>query len=57
MKVIAPEGAREKIADVVAVDTTSPDFGDPGVTFVTVPGTAHTRQRSSCAGEQARRWC
>jgi hypothetical protein len=39
LKVIAPEGAREKIADVVAVDTTSPDFGDPGVTFVTVPGT------------------
>ena len=23
----------------MAVDTTSPDFGDPGVTFVTVPGT------------------
>ena len=40
LKVIAPEGAREKIADVVAVDTTSPDFGDPGVTFVTVPGTS-----------------
>ena len=39
LKVIAPEGAREKIADVGAVDTTSPDFGDPGVTFVTVPGT------------------
>jgi len=39
LKVIAPEGAREKIADVVAVDMTSPDFGDPGVTFVTVPGT------------------
>ena len=39
LKVIAPEGARERIADVVAVDTTSPDFGDPGVTFVTVPGT------------------
>jgi len=39
LKVIAPEGAREKIANVVAVDTQSPDFGDPGVTFVTVPGT------------------
>ena len=39
LKVIAPEGARGRIADVVAVDTTSPDFGDPGVTFVTVPGT------------------
>jgi hypothetical protein len=39
MQVAAPEGAREKIADVVAVDTTSPDFGDASVTFVTVPGT------------------
>jgi len=39
LKVIAPEGARDKIANVVAVDTTSPDLGDPGVTFVTVPGT------------------
>ena len=39
MQVVAPEGAREKIADVVAVDTTSPDFGDASVAFVTVPGT------------------
>ena len=39
MKVISPEGARDKIADVVAVDTTSPDFGDDSVEFVTVPGT------------------
>jgi len=39
LTVIAPEGARDKIGDVVAVDTTSPDFGDPDVTFVTVPGT------------------
>jgi hypothetical protein len=39
MMVIAPEGARGKISEVVAVDTTSPDFGDPDVTFNTVPGT------------------
>lgn len=39
MQVAAPEGARAKIADVVAVDTTSPDFGDASVTFTTVPGT------------------
>jgi len=39
MQVVAPEGARAKIADVVAVDTTSPDFGDASVAFVTVPGT------------------
>jgi len=39
LQVVAPDGAREKIAAVVAVDTTSPDFGDASVTFVTVPGT------------------
>ncbi len=36
--VVAPEGAREKVAEVVPVDTTAPDFGDPNVRFVTVPG-------------------
>jgi len=39
MQVIAPDGARDKVAEVVAVDTTSPDFGDASVTFITVPGT------------------
>jgi hypothetical protein len=39
LKVVAPAGARVKVAQVVLVDTTSPDFGDPAVTFVTVPGT------------------
>lgn len=39
LQVVAPAGAREKVADVVAVDTTSPDFGDPDVRFVAVPGT------------------
>jgi hypothetical protein len=37
--VIAPEGARAQAAEVVPVDATSPDFGDPDVAFVTVPGT------------------
>jgi len=37
--VIAPEGARVQAADVVPVDFTSIDFGDPAVQFVTVPGT------------------
>jgi len=37
--VVAPEGARGKVADVVPVDSTEPDFDDPDVTFVTVPGT------------------
>jgi len=39
MQVVAPRGAGSKVADVVPVDTTSPDFGDPDVRFVTVPGT------------------
>jgi hypothetical protein len=37
--VVAPEGAREKVAEVVPVDTATPSFDDPQVLFVTVPGT------------------
>ena len=36
--VCSPSGAREKVEEVVHVDTTAPDFGDPNVSFVTVPG-------------------
>jgi hypothetical protein len=39
MKVVTPPGARAKVEEIVAVDATSPDFGDPDVRFVTVPGT------------------
>lgn len=39
MQVVAPEGARAKVQEVVPVDTVAPDFGDPNVQFVTVPGT------------------
>lgn len=39
MQVIAPEGARAKVEDVVAVDTVAPQFDDPNVQFVAVPGT------------------
>jgi hypothetical protein len=39
LRVVAPEGAREKIAEAVPVDTTAPDFGDPAVQFLTVSGT------------------
>ena len=39
MRVVAPEGARSKVAEIVPVDTTDPRFGDPNVQFVTVPGT------------------
>ncbi len=37
--VVAPPGAREKVADAVAVDTTSPDFADTDVQLVEVAGT------------------
>ena len=37
--VIAPPGAREAVEEVVPVDSTAPDFGDPSVRLVIVPGT------------------
>ena len=37
--VVAPLGARDKVAEVVPVDTCVPEFGDPAVRFVAVPGT------------------
>jgi hypothetical protein len=39
VQVVAPEGSRAKVEEVVPVDTTAPDFGDPDVQFATVPGT------------------
>jgi hypothetical protein len=39
LRVVAPEGARSKVEQAVPVDTTRPEFGDPNVEFVTVPGT------------------
>jgi hypothetical protein len=40
IQVIAPAAARAKVEDVVRVDATAADFGDPTVTYLTVPGTA-----------------
>jgi hypothetical protein len=37
--VVAPLGARDRVAEVVPVDTCAPDFADPAVRFVAVPGT------------------
>jgi hypothetical protein len=39
MQVVAPEGARAKVEEVVAVDTVTPRFEDPNVQFAAVPGT------------------
>lgn len=38
-RVVACEGSRERVEDIVHVDIVSPDFLDPGVEFATVPGT------------------
>jgi hypothetical protein len=39
MQVIAPIGARKKVEQVVHVDALIPQFEDPTVEFITVPGT------------------
>jgi hypothetical protein len=39
MIVVAPSGAREKVEEVVRVDATELDLGDPRTRLVTVPGT------------------
>jgi hypothetical protein len=39
LQVIAPEGSRDKVEEAVPVDAIAGDFGDPGIAFVTVPGT------------------
>jgi len=43
MLVVAPPGARAKVAKVVPVDTAAPDFGDTDVEFTSVRGT-HERE-------------
>jgi hypothetical protein len=37
--VIAPEGAKDKVGEIVNVDSTLPDLGDPRVELAAVPGT------------------
>ena len=37
--VVAPPGARKAVEEAVPVDTAQPDFGDPSVRLVVVPGT------------------
>jgi len=38
MTVVAPRAGAEKIAEVVRVDTSAPDFGDPSVRYVEIAG-------------------
>jgi len=39
LRVIVPAGARSKVEEIVSVDATEVDFGDPAVRFLAVPGT------------------
>jgi hypothetical protein len=39
LQVVAPPGARAKVAEIVPVDATEPAFGDSSVEFVSVAGT------------------
>jgi hypothetical protein len=39
MQVITPAGARAKVEEIVPVDTSTADFGDPAVRFVPLAGT------------------
>jgi hypothetical protein len=44
LEVVAPAGSKKAVEEVVPVDSTQPDFGDPSVRFATVAG---TRERDS----------
>jgi len=44
MMVVAPEGAREKVQEVVPVHSVLPQFEDPNLEYIVVPG---TRQREA----------
>ncbi|MEO8153188.1 MAG: hypothetical protein ABI605_08975 [Rhizobacter sp.] len=39
MEVVTPEGSLAKVEEVVGVDSVVPEFDDPNVIFITVPGT------------------
>jgi hypothetical protein len=39
LRVVAPEGARARVEEVVSVDLTEVNFGDSNVQLITVPGT------------------
>lgn len=42
LEIITPSGAREKVEDVVDVDTMIPQLNDPSVRYLEVPGTNFT---------------
>jgi hypothetical protein len=57
LRVVAPEGARAKVEEAVAVDTVAPSFDDPDLQFVTVPGTRGREAALVVRTPTARRSC
>jgi len=57
IQVVAPEGARAKVEEVVQVDTVTPRLDDPNVQFVTVPGTRGREAALVVRSRRVRRWC
>lgn len=49
-QVIASEGAREAVEEVVPVDSAAPDFADPAVRFYTVAGTSQDESALTVTG-------
>jgi len=52
LKIACPPGARSKVEELVKVDSVAPDFGDPGVQFAVVDGTAQAEGALIIKGSQ-----
>jgi len=50
--VAAPAGAREKALEIVPVESAAPDFGDPDVRWITVPGTREHEAALTVRGDK-----
>ena len=50
MHVAAPAGTRERALEVVPVESTDPDFGDPNIRWISVPGTREHEAASTVRG-------
>ena len=52
LTIVCPPAAREKVEELVKVDTIAPDFGDPAVEFTTVDGTEQQESAVILKGAQ-----
>jgi hypothetical protein len=51
LRVVTPAGTRDRVQEVVPVDATDVDFGDPAVRFISVPGTGDQEAALMIEGE------